>query len=50
MILGLLLVCLDHRYRSGLERIPGVDKGKAWSGFGVGVRVDIRFRNAAVRC
>lgn len=46
LILGPLLVCLDHRCRSGLERITGVDKGKAWAGLGIGARVVTRFRNA----
>lgn len=46
LVLGLLLGCLDHRFRSGLERIAGVDKGKAWAGFGIGASVVTRFRKA----
>ena len=47
LILGLLLVHLDHKFTSGLERSTGVDKDKAWAGFGIGARVVTRFRKAA---
>lgn len=47
LTLGLLLVLLDHRFRYGLERITGVDKGKSWAGFGIRERVVRRFRTAA---
>lgn len=47
LILGLFLVCLDHRFRFELERITEVDKGKAWAVFGIGARVVRMFRKAA---